>query len=187
MAKIYATWRTFQEDYLRYVAALLLLGPALLSMLEIVRRYGFNKSFPWQQDLVTYGILSGVFLFFSISQSRNLHLRVTIVLDLLRSTGGRKGSKLVDVIEVLVAAVGVAFCVFLVWRGLPVAERMLARNRMAESQIIPLWPFFFVFLIGIALMAISFAFQVYEHVQILRGKDPGLRHTEHGESGESIL
>jgi TRAP-type C4-dicarboxylate transport system permease small subunit len=187
LVKAYTVWRRFQERYLQYFAALFLLFPALLSMLEVVRRYGLGRSFPWQQDVITYCILSGTFLFFGITQSRGLHLRVTVAIDLLRSSGMRMSRAIANMLDVFVAAAGLAFCVFLVWRALPVAERMLLTNRMAESQIVPLWPFFITFLCGIALMAISYVFQLYEHIQILRGKDPGLQHGGHGDGADSIL
>jgi len=187
MARLYAAWRTFQEDYLRHAAALLLFGSTLLSIVEIVRRYGFGKSFAWQQDVVTYSILSSVFLFFGITQSRRLHLRVTIVLELIRNAGGKRSGRIIDGIEIFVALVGMAFCIFLVWHGLPAAEKMFTRNRMADSQLIPLWPFFFIFLTGIGLMAISFIFQLYEHVQNFRGKDPGFIHEAESGSDNSIL
>ena len=68
MEKAYAAWRTFQDTVLAYAAALLLLGCTLLALLEVVRRYVFGFSYEWQQDAVTFFTLSGVFLYFSISQ-----------------------------------------------------------------------------------------------------------------------
>lgn len=188
MVKIaYLAWRSFQERYLQYVAALFLLLPALLTLVEVVRRYVFGQSFPWQQDAVTYGILTGVFLFFGITQSRNLHLRVTILRELLRARGGRSGQILSEVVELFVAGIGLAFCVFVVWHGVAVAERMVLMDRMADSQIVPLWPFFIVFLIGMGLMAISFLFQIYERVEALRGRDLGPQPLSREDGAETIL
>ena len=64
MNTLFAAWRTFQDSFLQYVSGALLLGLTLLAVLEVIRRYGFGVSFEWQQDAVTYGILSGIFLFF---------------------------------------------------------------------------------------------------------------------------
>ena len=187
MRTAYLYWRRFQEEWLQYIAALFLLVPALLSMLEVVRRYGLGKSFPWQQDAVTYGILTGVFLFFGITQSRNLHLRVTIFHELIRAKGGRAGQVICDLLELFAAVVGLAFCAYFVWYGIPVAERMVLQGRMTESQIVPLWPFFIVFLSGIALMAVSFLFQVYDRIQVLRGADPIGQAIATDESSEVVL
>lgn len=170
MNKLFAAWRTFQERFLQYVAGALLLGLTLLAILEVVRRYGFGVSFYWQQDAVTFGILSGVFLFFAITQSRRAHLRVTLILLLMREKGGRWGGIVAGVFEILGALLGIAFCSWLVWRGIDVARLMIAQDRKTESLLFPLWPFFAVFLTGMAFLAISFVFQLYQDVQALRGK-----------------
>lgn len=186
MRKAYRLWRRAQERWLQYFAALFLLLPVLLSILEVIRRYIFSKSFPWQQDAITYGILSGVFLFFGITQSRSLHLRVTIFLELIRSRGGRAGQVIVNLLEILTDALGLTFCAYLVWYGIPVAKRMVFEGRMAQSQIVPLWPFFIVFLCGIALMAMSFLFQLYERIQIIRGFGPFDRDLATDENSELV-
>jgi TRAP-type C4-dicarboxylate transport system permease small subunit len=163
------------------------LGPTLLAIVEVVRRYGFGTSFPWQQDAVTYGILSGVFLFFGITQSRGMHLRVTVFLGLLRGSGGRTGHAVASILEFVGAAIGLVFCAYLVLRGIPVAERMVLLNRMTDSQVLPLWPFFMAFLVGMALMAVSFFFQLYVQIQTLRGRGLGLQPFGDADGGEPIL
>ena len=76
MNKLYETWRLFQDNFLQYLSAILLLALTLLAIAEVVRRYILGVSFEWQQDLVTFGIFSGIFLFFGISQARRANLRV---------------------------------------------------------------------------------------------------------------
>ena len=79
MEKAYAIWRAFQDRFLAPAAALLLLGCTLLAVVEIFRRYILGVSFEWQQDAVTYFTLSGVFLYFSLCQRRNVHLSVSVL------------------------------------------------------------------------------------------------------------
>ena len=50
MNRLYFAWRTFQERFVQYVAAALLLALTLLAGLEVIRRYVFGVSFEWQQD-----------------------------------------------------------------------------------------------------------------------------------------
>ena len=171
MNKLYNGWRTFQEAFVQYIAAALLLGLTLLAGLEVIRRYVFGVSFEWQQDAVTYGILAGVFLFFGITQSRRAHLRVTVVLLMLREKGGRCGRTVASVLEIFSAGVGIAFCVWLVWWGMEVADLMILQQRKTESLVFLLWPFFAVFLTGIAFLAISFWFQLYHEILLLLGKE----------------
>lgn len=171
MNRLYYAWRTFQERFVQYVAAALLLALTLLAGLEVIRRYIFGVSFEWQQDAVTFGILAGVYLFFAITQSRGAHLRVTIVLILLRDRAGRWGRILAGLFELLGAAVGLAFCAWLVWRGVEVADLMILQERKTESLAFLLWHFFVVFLLGMAFLAVSYAFQLYHHTCALLGGD----------------
>ncbi len=127
MNVLFVAWRTFQELFLQYVSGVLLLGLTLLAVLEVVRRYGFGVSFDWQQDAVTYGILSGIFLFFGITQSRNAHLRVTVLLLVLRKKCGRWGIALATAFEIIGCVVAVTLCMYLVWRGVEVVELMVPR------------------------------------------------------------
>ncbi|MEQ8248101.1 MAG: TRAP transporter small permease [Alphaproteobacteria bacterium] len=186
MRRAYIIWRSFQDRFLQYVAALLLLGPTLLALLEVVRRYVFGQSFSWQQDAVTYGILSGVFLFFAITQSRDLHLRVSLVPSLL-AQGGETGRLVARLLAIFSAILGLVFCAYLVWRGIPVAERMVERNRMTESLVLPLWPFFITFLAGMGMMAVSFLFQAYAGVLVLLGRESEWPQIASEGDGEPIL
>lgn len=171
MNKLFGWWRTFQESFVQYVAASLLLGMTLLAGLEVIRRYIFGVSFEWQQDAVTYGILAGVFLFFAVTQSRKAHLRVTIVLLMLREKGGRWGRVVASIFEIFGAVVGVTFCVWTVWWGVDVVELMILQQRMTESLVFLLWPFFVVFQVSMAFLAVSYAFQLYHEVRVLFGKE----------------
>ena len=56
MNKLYETWRLFQDNFLQYLSAILLLALTLLAIAEVVRRYILGVSFEWQQDLVTFGL-----------------------------------------------------------------------------------------------------------------------------------
>ena len=74
MEKAYALWRAFQEKILAPVAALIMLACTLLALLEVFRRYVVGVSFHWQQDAVTYFILTSVALYFGISQRRGARM-----------------------------------------------------------------------------------------------------------------
>ena len=187
MNKLYAGWRIFQETFLQYVAAALLLGLTILAVVEVIRRYVFGVSFEWQQDAVTFGILAGVFLFFAITQSRKAHLRVTVLLLLMREKGGPFGRTLAQLLEIMGAVVGLAFCVWLVWRGIDVAKLMILQQRKTESLYFLLWPFFGIFLTSIGFLAVSFVFALYHEVCVFMGK-PGLvdRYQIESESGSLL-
>ena len=169
MDKAYAVWRAFQDRVLARAAALLLFGCTLLALVEVARRYAFGYSFEWQQDAVTFFLLSGVYLYFSVAQRKGAHLAVTVVPELLAAAGPR--AKLAGEITKLVAlGFSLLFLAAVVWWGFPEVEDALKYETRTESLGFPLWPFLLALLAGFAFMAITMAFQFYFGIQKLRGR-----------------
>ena len=167
--KAYAAWRAFQERILAPVAAVLFVGSTLLALLEVGRRYVLGRSFEWQADAVTFFILSGVFLYFSISQRREAHLTVTLVPELFQVFGGRWRAAAVAV-KLVALIFSCAFMIAVVWWGLPEVEDSIKYESRTESLAFPMWPFLAILLFSFACMAITMAFQIYRAVQAMRGR-----------------
>lgn len=169
MQRAYLIWCAFQDKVLAYVGALLLLACTLLAVVEIIRRYVFGVCFYWQQDAVTFFILSAVYLLFGLSQRHGSHLNVTVFVGLLeqRGQGARRAA---EVIKFLAAMISLVFLVAVVCWGIPEAHESQRFDTRTESLILPLWPFLWVLLAGFALMAGSLVFQVYSGIQMLRGR-----------------
>jgi TRAP-type C4-dicarboxylate transport system permease small subunit len=166
--RAYAAWRRFQDKILAPAAALLLIGFTLLALVEVARRYLLGVSFEWQQDAVTFFILSGVFLYFSVSQRKDAHLQVTLVPELLNLAGPR--AKLAAVLVKLLALVfSFLFLCAVVWWGIPEVEDSFKYETRTESLAFPMGPFLAVLLVSFAFMAITMLFQIYFSVQKLRG------------------
>jgi TRAP-type C4-dicarboxylate transport system permease small subunit len=164
--KAYAAWRAFQDRFLGHAAALMFVASTLLALIEVVRRYLFGQSFEWQQDAVTYFILSGVFLYFGISQRRDAHLAVTLVPELLSHFGWRRADV---IIRLFARAFSLVFLVAVVWWGIPEIEDAIKYESRSESLSFPMWPFLAILIVSFAFMAITMAFQLYRAVQALRG------------------
>jgi TRAP-type C4-dicarboxylate transport system permease small subunit len=168
--KAYAIWRAFQDRFLEHAAALLLLGCTLLALLEVVRRYAFGYSFDWQQDAVTFFILSGVFLYFGIAQRRDAHLSVTVVPEVLTAIGPR-AQRAAELVRLIAAIISFLFLLAVVWWGIPEVRESLHYETRTESLAFPMWPFLAALLVGFAFMAVTLFFQVYRDIQKLRGRD----------------
>jgi len=168
--KAYAIWRAFQDRFLEHAAALLLLGCTLLALLEVVRRYAFGYSFDWQQDAVTFFILSGVFLYFGIAQRRDAHLSVTVVPEVL-ATMGPRGRVAAEAVKLAAAIVSCLFLLLVVWWGIPEVRESQHYETRTESLAFPMWPFLAVLLVGFLFMAVSLFFQIYREIQRLRGRE----------------
>ena len=169
MEKAYAAWRAFQDRLLAYAGAVLFVGATLLALLEVGRRYLLGASFDWQADAVTFFILSGVFLYFSISQRRDAHLTVTLIPELFNVFGGRwkRAGEIVRLAALLFAC---AFMAAVVWWGIPEVEDSIRYETRTESLAFPMWPFLAVLLFSFACMAITMLFQIYRAAQALRGR-----------------
>ncbi|MGD9951746.1 MAG: TRAP transporter small permease [Burkholderiales bacterium] len=168
MEKAYAVWRAFQDKVLARAAALLLIGCTLLALVEVVRRYIFGFSFEWQQDAVTFFILSGVFLYFAISQRHNEHLNVVVLLEILPA-GGSGAPKAAAALPLPALVVTIPSLLPAAWRGIPAASEGIEYGATTESLQFLLWPFLATLLAGFAFMAVTMAFQIWFMVRKLRG------------------
>ena len=167
MERAYAVWRAFQDRFLAHAAALVLLGTTLLALVEVVRRYVFGFSYEWQQDAVTFFIISAVYLYFAISQRHNEHLNVVVMLELLQVKGAQRA---VEVIKLIALVVSFLFMLAVVWWGIPEIEDSMEYGSRTESLAFPLAPFLWALLIGFALMAVTMVFQIWFAIQKLRGR-----------------
>jgi len=167
--KAYQLWRAFQEKVLGPVAAVLLFGCTMLALVEVVRRYGFGQSFYWQQDFVTYVILSGVFFYFGIAQRNQAHLTVTVFIELAEVVGPR-ARRAADIVRLVGEVFSLLFLLAVVWWGVPEVLDSQKYNSRTESLLLPLAPFLWALLVGFFFMAVTMVFQVYRDVQKLRGR-----------------
>jgi len=167
--KAYLVWRAFQDGFVARVAALLLLGCTLLALVEIFRRYILGYSFEWQQDAVTFFILSGVYLYFSISQRHEEHLNVAMLTETLNNLGPR-ARYAADVIKLVGLVISFLFLLAVVWWGVPEVQDSLEYGSRTESLAFPMWPFLAVLLTGFAFMAVTMFFQIWKAFQKLRGR-----------------
>jgi len=167
--KAYALWRAFQDGILTRAAALLLLGCTLLALLEIFRRYILGYSFEWQQDAVTFFILSGVYLYFSVAQRHDEHLNVAVLTESLNA-GGPRARRAADIIKLIALVISFVFLVAVVWWGIPEVHDSYTYETRTESLAFPMWPFLAVLLCGFAFMAVTMYFQIWRTIQKLRGR-----------------
>jgi TRAP-type C4-dicarboxylate transport system permease small subunit len=180
--RAYAAWRAFQDRFLAHAAALLLIGCTLLALLEVGRRYIFGFSYEWQQDAVTFFILSGVYLYFSISQRRNAHLSVTVLPEILAVLGPR-ARRAGEIVKLVALAFSFLFMIAVVWWGIPEIEDALKYESRTESLGFPMWPFLLALLLGFAFMALTMFFQLWIAIRKLRGLPVPEEPAEEGSGG----
>ena len=169
MEKAYSVWRAFQDKILARAAALLLLGCTLLALLEVARRYVFGYSFEWQQDAVTFIMLSGVYFYFSVAQRKRSHLAVTVIPEIL-AVAGPRAQRAGEIVKLVALVFGMLFLAAVVWWGIPEVEDSIKYESRTESLGFPMWPFLLALLLGFAFMVVTMVFQVWFGIQKLRGR-----------------
>jgi TRAP-type C4-dicarboxylate transport system permease small subunit len=169
MEKAYVIWRAFQDKVLGRVAALLLIGCTLLALVEIFRRYILGLSFEWQQDAVTFFILSGVYLYFGIAQRSQSHLNVALLTESLETVGPR-ARQVADLVRLLALIISFVFMLLVMWWGVPEIEDSFKYESRTESLAFPMWPFLVVLMVSFGLMAVTLFFQIYRQAHKLLGR-----------------
>jgi TRAP-type C4-dicarboxylate transport system permease small subunit len=167
--RAYAAWRAFQDRVIAQAAAVLFVGCTLLALLEVGRRYVVGQSFEWQQDAVTFFLLSGVYLYFSVAQRKGSHLSVTVLPEVLAALGPR-GKLAGELVRLAALGFSILFLAAVLWWGFPEVQDAVKYESRTESLAFPLWPFLAALLAGFALMAVTMAFQFYFGIQKLRGR-----------------
>jgi TRAP-type C4-dicarboxylate transport system permease small subunit len=178
MATLYRVWLFFQEHIVGTLAAVTMLVVTVFAVSEMFGRYLAGHTFQWGQDAVTYLVVAATFLYFGVSQAKRAHLAVTVVPDWLRA-GGRVDLALA--IRAIAALCVVLFAAAFVWWGLPAAERTWRVGVVTESLALPLWPFQYALIVGMAMMGITALFQLYRDVMRLFGRDVFPWETDHDE------
>lgn len=143
----------------------------IISVLEVILRYGFNSPTSWAHEttlmLVGVGMLWGG----AYCMAEDRHIRVTVVRDALPV-------KIRRIIDVVVAVLNLFFCSGLAWAGYIMAEKALfdptgafrlQRSGSAFNSASPAVVKTVLFLVVI-LMTIQAVQQLWNKVQALRNE-----------------
>ena len=165
--RAYRVFRFLLDKVIGYSAILIMFLGTWLAISEVVRRYIFSTVFDWGQDAVTYGIVASIFLYFSVTQARRSHLRMSALMDVLEERGY---VKFVLTIRTLFSALGLVVYGAIAYWGYPTVERSLELSRKTYSMVILIWPFQAILVIAFTLLAIVCLFQLYQDIRALMGK-----------------
>lgn len=168
MARIYRIWLFLQEHVVGTLAALIMLAVTVFAVGQMFSRYLAGHTFHWGQDAVTYFVITATFLYFGASQAKRAHLAVTLLPDWLRAAGR---IDLALAVRAIASLCVVLFVAGFVWWGLPAATRTWRVGTVTESLALPMWPFQYALVLGMAMLGITALFQLYRDVMRLFGRD----------------
>ena len=128
---------------LAIVAGILLAGIMLLTALEVLMRYAFNRPMFGAHEFTEYAMLALIMLAIPYCADTNGHIRV----DVLDARLGEAGRWCADVIG---AAVSLFVLSLLIWRTLTKALDAMTYEDVSNMLQFPLWPFYGLIAIGMA-------------------------------------
>lgn len=98
------------------ITAFLIAGMVVLTLLQVVTRYGMHGGFEWTEELARLDLIYLTFFGSVVALRRGQHLRIDTFVDLLPLHVRR-------VVRVAVNLVSVAVLVVVVWQGVPLLPR----------------------------------------------------------------
>jgi TRAP-type C4-dicarboxylate transport system permease small subunit len=100
--------------------------------LQVIMRYVFNNSLSWSEELTRFIFVWQVWMGTSVACKNNNHIRVEILLSLLKGRAKTAYLLLGDIIVLV-------FTAFLIYDGFIVVNRFAARQMLSPAMQVPLF------------------------------------------------
>lgn len=136
------------------IGAAALFGVTIAIFVEVVWRQVGGRSQLWVTEVSEYALLYVTFLAAPYLLEHNRHVVMDVVLEQLAAGAAR-------LLSVLVAALGLAICVLLCWKGLALVLDQYAMGLRRISVLAPRsWYIMAAWPLGMGLMAVQFLDQL---------------------------
>jgi len=160
-------WDFWQEVVIENISRFCLLAIILLAFIEVIRRYLFGSTFIWYQDVAVYVHMGIIFLYLGVALRNHAHIRLTLILEVLRRKGGRY-LRWAECIELIASAIGLVICIVFIWCGIEFVKVGYDFGRTTESADLIIWPFYLILEIGFVFLAIETAIAFRTHLKNLK-------------------
>lgn len=153
------------------VASAALAAAAVIAILAVVLRYGFNVLIFWSEEAVIYLVLLSVFVGAVITLRHDEHVRVDLLPVLLKG-------KLKLGIQVLATVLTLIYLALIGAYGWLLLFEPATRDTVTPALKVPLWVVYFALPLGFTLMFLRTLEVLFRQ---LTGRDP------HPEAAQSVL
>ncbi|MDN7131075.1 TRAP transporter small permease [Halomonas sp. MC140] len=147
---------------------LLILSASFILFANVIARYVFNDGFSWAEELVRYQIVWMVLLGASVAARQGIHIGI----DILRRFSPPSVAKS---IVLLVHAVSIVFCFFLVFYGIQLTEQTHRFGQVSSALQAPMWIIQLAIPVGAFLMGLRFTQHFF---QTLLGREQSAAHLD---------
>jgi TRAP-type transport system small permease protein len=135
---------------LHYVAGALIIGVVVITVYNVVGRWLFDAPLQGTVELTELAMVGIVYLGMAYAQQQNGHIAV----DLLYQRLGRRWQSALDAFG---AIVGVVVVALVGWRLYAYAGVLEVGGRTTASRRIPLYPFAYLAIVGLAAYGLAIA------------------------------
>jgi TRAP-type C4-dicarboxylate transport system permease small subunit len=145
------------------ITAFLIAGMVVLTLLQVITRYGLNAGFEWTEELARLDLIYLTFFGSIVALRRGEHLRIETLVHALPQTLRR-------VLRMAVSLLSFAILSVVVWQGIP----LLPRFWTVESAALG-WPttlFYLPVVFGCFVMAVYTLLDLFESLRA-KEKDRG--------------
>lgn len=148
-------------------------GAAVVAIVQVVLRYGFNEIIFWSEELVIYLVIFSTFVGAVVALRHNEHVGVNLFTVILKERGRRV---LAAVAGLLVALYCGVFAVL----GWSMLTETSSQNLVTPAMKMPIWVVQLALPVGLTLMFARALEMVYRVLRYGRGR-PEAEKEEHGE------
>lgn len=149
--KINSKIEKFEEYFITY----LLLIMSSVFFIQIIMRYVFNNSLSWSEELATYLMMWMTWIGASYGVKQNMHLRVTIFIDMLNG-------KIRDCAYIFIDVIWMIFSIYMVVMGIRVVKMSYAGYRVSPALQIPMYLIYSSVVVGCVLMCLSLITSIHK-------------------------
>lgn len=143
------------EIFEKYFITYLMLIMSTVIFIQIIMRYVFNSSLSWSEELAAYIMMYMTWVGASYGVKLNMHLRVTVIVDLLKG-------KLRDIAYIIIDVVWMIFSAYMVVMGVRVVKMSYAGYRVSPALEIPMFLIYSSVVIGCILMFLSLISSIHK-------------------------
>ena len=129
--------------------------------LQVVMRQ-FDNSLSWSEELARYSFIWLVYIGISYGVKKDRHIKVDVVLLLLKE----KGQIILSIISNLLVAV---FAIFAIRYGYDIASQLLGFGQKSPANQIPMGLIYMATPVGMGLTLIRIIQNLVKHIKALRG------------------
>lgn len=153
------------EKVEEYFITYLLIIMSTVIFLQIIMRYIFNNSLTWSEEFAVLTMMWMTWIGSSYGVKKNIHLRVTVFVDMLPE-------KYRVAAYIVIDAVWMLFSVVMIVMGTRMVKMSYLGQRMSPALDVPMYLIYCSVVVGCVLMSLSLVSSIHKRVSFYQ-KDAG--------------